>query len=155
VQQDLIKQGYQVVVACNDRADLPLAHQLFRHGSGAVVCPDSVDEYFELLANASAVISGRLHTAVVAFSLGVTFLLVNIDKRTEGFIKTYGLEDFSVDPSPIAFGRNLNHKVATLLSQDSRPWWQIKIAARDEMHSLATTALREAINAVANQSPVI
>lgn len=155
LRHDLIKQRSQVVVACNDRADLPVAHQLFGHGSGSVVCPDSVDEYFELLTNASAVISGRLHTAVVAFSLGIPFVLVNIDHRTEGFIKTYGLEDFSVDPSPVAFSRNLNHKAAALLSQNSRPWWQTKIAARDEMHRLATTALREAINSIGNQSAVI
>lgn len=150
LKHDLMKQGYRVVVACNDRADLPVAHELFGPSSEAVVCPDSVDEYFKLLSNSSAVISGRLHTAVVAFSLGIPFVLVNIDQRTSGFIKTYGLEDFSVDPSPKDFAVNLNHKVSSLLSQNSQLWWQIKIAARDEMHHIATTALREAIKSMDN-----
>jgi polysaccharide pyruvyl transferase WcaK-like protein len=66
--RSLIEQGQRVVVTCNDAADQRLAHQLFDGWlAEEAVCPRSPEEYFQLLSNARAVVTGRLHTAVASF----------------------------------------------------------------------------------------
>ena len=71
VVRTLLEEGHKVVVACNDPIDLPIAESLFEGWlPGVVVCPETPGEYFQLLSTSRAVVSGRLHTAVVAFSLG-------------------------------------------------------------------------------------
>ena len=101
VANKLIAQGEKVVIACNDPIDLPVARELYgSSASDLVTCPKTVDEYFELLSMSRAVISGRLHTAVVAFSLAIPFQLIDVDQRTNGFVKTYQLEDWAIDAVP-------------------------------------------------------
>src|SRR6476659_5831559 len=88
----LVVRGEPVIVVCNDPADLPLAKRLFEEWlPRSVICPETPEEYFQLLRRSRVVITGRLHTAVVAFSLGIPFLLIDLDQRTHGFLKTYQL----------------------------------------------------------------
>lgn len=141
----LVERGLKVVVACNDPADLPLARGLFgeRFGGG-VVCTQSPEEYFRLLSDSRAVVTGRLHTAVAAFSLAVPFLLIDADQRSHGFIETYGLGGWSLEPSR-DFDARLSERAARLLSDDARAEWESLVRKRDLMRERATELLRAAL----------
>jgi len=144
--RELLENGEQVVVACNDPLDLPVAQKLF-NWVPTVLCPATPDEYFQLLSKSRAVISARLHTAVVAFSLGIPFLLIDIDQRTHGFLRTYQLEGSSIPPASSAMAL-LSKQAETLLLKEQSETWQTHIAKRDHMHSVAMKLLKSALKSV-------
>lgn len=57
--------------------------------------PATAEAYLTTLHDMDAVVTARLHTAVVAFSLGIPFVLVDFDQRTHGFVRTYGLGELT------------------------------------------------------------
>lgn len=134
--------GREVVITCNDPADLRLGQKLF---GDSIVCPRTIDEYFSLLSQSRAVVTARLHTAVAAFSLGIPFILVDVDQRTRGFIETYQLDDWSISASEDSFANGLEERVNRLLSDDLQPSWEASVAKRDLMHARATALLRRAV----------
>jgi polysaccharide pyruvyl transferase WcaK-like protein len=143
----LTEKGEQVVVACNDPLDLPVAQSLFdRWLPQGVVRPETPEKYFQLLTKSRAVVSGRLHTAVVAFSLGIPFLLIDIDQRTHGFLKTYELETSSIIPTGPAIAR-LAEQTDALLNGD-RCRWQTHIEKRNQMYTVAMSLLNSALKAI-------
>jgi len=144
--KSLLEEGETVIVVCNDPADLPLAKSLFSGGLPAVLCPKTPEEYFLLLSAARAVVSGRLHTAVVAFSLGVPFALLNADQRTAGFIKTYQLERWSLVPSLDRLAAELRELTTKLLRNELSDQWQLVIDRRDEMYTQSMKLLKEAMS---------
>jgi polysaccharide pyruvyl transferase WcaK-like protein len=143
--RELVNANEKVVVACNDPLDLPLAKSLFEDVAPNIVCPQAPEDYFHLVSSSAAVVAGRLHTAVVAFSLGVPFVLMNVDQRTEGFIKTYELESWSIVPTRNQIATTLPAIVTKLLRAERARDWEGLIARRDEMHTYAIGALREAL----------
>ena len=143
----LLEQGQKVVVACNDPNDLPFAQQFFAGWlPDRVICPQTPEEYFQLLSASRAVISGRLHTAVVAFSLGLPFLLIDVDGRTGGFVKTYQLERWAVSAADPDITERLSDQTSRLLRADGRPSWESLIEKRNQMESVAMNLLREALD---------
>jgi len=146
VARMLLEEGHRIVVACNDPLDLPIAESLFAGWlPGVVVCPGTPDEYFQLLSASRAVVSGRLHTAVVAFSLGVPFLLMDVDQRTHGFVKTYQLEPWSVVTSVPSIETRLREHTVKLLSGEACESWKLFSEKRDQMYSRAMDLLGEAL----------
>lgn len=144
----LLEDGHKVVVVCNDPMDMRIAESLFEGWlPGGVVCPDTTEEYFQLLSASRAVVSGRLHTVAVAFSLGIPFLLLDVDQRTHGFIKTYQLERWSVIPSGVGIETRLREHTGELLIGDSQSW-SFCIEQRDQMYTRAMDLLREALKRV-------
>lgn len=142
----LIEEGRNVLVACNDPADLSLARKLFSEWfDGRIVCPETPEEYFRLLSESRAVVTGRLHTAVVAFSLGVPFVLLDADQRTRGFIETYGLDDWSFTPSRGDFRERLYERVEQLLGDDALGPWEMLVRKRDLMYERGMELLRGAL----------
>lgn len=141
----LLADGKQVIVVCNDPADLPIAKSLFAGLVPVVVCPETPEEYFSLMSASRAVISGRLHTAVVAFSMGLPFVLLNADQRTNGFLKTYQLEPWSLSPSPDRFEDDLHLITVKLLSKDASDAWKPFIARRNERYAECMKLLTEAL----------
>jgi len=142
----LLEDGHKVVVACNDPMDLPAAEPLFAGWfPDAVICPDTPEKYFRLLAASRAVLSGRLHTAVVAFSLGIPFLLLDVDQRTHGFIKTYQLEDRSIIPSLSGLEARLSEHTDKMLSGESSQSWELFIEKRNNLYEQAMDLLKEAL----------
>ncbi|MFN2509833.1 MAG: polysaccharide pyruvyl transferase family protein [Pyrinomonadaceae bacterium] len=147
--RDLLDEGHKVVIACNDPNDLPVAASLFKGWlPGGVLCPHTPEEYFQLLSTSRAVVSGRLHTAVVAFSLGIPFLLLDVDKRSHGFIKTYELEPWSVNPSLRGIEARLRKQTNKLLSGHAPQSWNVFIEKRNHMYARAMDLLGEALKAV-------
>lgn len=146
VANKLIAEGNKVIVACNDPIDLPVTQALF-NGSPPefVVCPQTVDEYFQLLSTSRAVVSGRLHTAVVAFSLGLPFLLLDVDQRTHGFVKTYQLDAWSVDATRPGIEVRLFEGTERLLRKESSGLWALLVAKRDLMFNRSMDLLRVAL----------
>ncbi len=145
----LLGSGHEVVVACNDPADVNLARQLFgAEFAGRVVCPQSPEEYFRLLSGARAVVTGRLHTAVVSFSLGVPFLLIDADQRSRGFVETYQLDDWSVRPSSGDFAACLAERTGRLLSGDAVKSWELLVRKRDLMYERGMNLLRGALGRI-------
>jgi hypothetical protein len=141
----LAGRGLKVVVACNDPADLPLALELFgERFEGRVACPQSPEEYFRLLSDSRAVVTGRLHTAVVAFSLGLPFALIDADQRSHGFVETYGLAEWALQPSG-DFDARLSALAERLLSDDARGEWESLVRKRDLMRERASGLLRAAL----------
>jgi polysaccharide pyruvyl transferase WcaK-like protein len=141
----LAESGLRVVVACNDPADLDLTRGLFgARFDGRVLCPQSPEEYFRLLSDSRAVVTGRLHTAVAAFSLGVPFLLIDADQRSHGFVETYGLGGWALEPSR-DFGARLSERAARLLGGDARAEWETLVRKRDLMRGRASGLLRAAL----------
>ncbi|MEP6742225.1 MAG: polysaccharide pyruvyl transferase family protein [bacterium] len=152
--EKLLADGHQVVVACNDPYDLPVARKLFAGSlSHPVICPKTAEEYFHLILTSRAVISGRLHTAVVAFSLGIPFLLIDIDGRTRGFIKTYELDQWAVIPSESIAAR-LTAQTTNLLQEGTSASWQSRIEKRDQMESVAMTLLKDALKPIMEKGVV-
>ena len=145
----LLEKGEQVVIACNDRMDLPVAERLFDSWlPHPVVCPATAEEYFQLLAKSRAVVSGRLHTAVVAFSLGIPFLLIDIDQRTNGFLKTYQLETSSIRPTGSGMDLPLTEQAEVLLGEGRSQMWQTHIEKRNQMHRVAMNLLQSALKSI-------
>jgi polysaccharide pyruvyl transferase WcaK-like protein len=143
--RSLLESGEKVVVACNDPLDLPLAKSLFDGVVRDILVPQTPEHYFQLVSASSAVVTGRLHTAVVAFSLGVPFVLMNVDQRTEGFIKTYELESWSIAPARDQVEEVLPRLVTKLLCNERQPAWTRLIELRDNIHERANAAIRNAL----------
>jgi polysaccharide pyruvyl transferase WcaK-like protein len=138
--------GREVRVVCNDPLDLSVAQELFGEGlPGAVVCPQTPEAYFAILQPARAVVSARLHTAVVAFSLGIPFLLFDVDQRTHGFIKTYGLERWSVDAATPNVDTRLREGMSQLLNAGASDLWRELIEQRDSMRAEGRNLLYAAL----------
>jgi len=146
ITRTLLEQGQKVVVACNDPNDLELAQQLF--AGYDVTCPSTPEDYFKLLRKSRAVISGRLHTAVVAFSLGIPFLLLDIDGRTSGFVQTYQLDNWAVSAADHGIAERLTAKTLNLLNERELANWQPFIESRDQMEKLAMNCLEQALNSI-------
>src|SRR4029077_17824788 len=144
----LLEKGELVVVACNDQIDLPVAQRLFEEWLPTpVLCPATAEEYFELLSKSRAVVTGRLHTAVVAFSLGIPFLLIDIDQRTHGFLRTYQLETSSNLPTPSTVAI-LTEQAELLLREEQSELWQTHIEKRNHMHSVAMNLLESSLKSI-------
>jgi hypothetical protein len=147
--RSLMETGHEVVVACNDPADLNLARRLFGEWfAGQVVCPQSPDEYFRLLSVSRAVVTGRLHTAVASFSLGIPFVLIDADQRMRGFVETYQLDDWSVTPSRKDFEAQLKERTDRLLSDDALGAWELLVQKRDIMYERGMSLLRGALGRI-------
>lgn len=147
--RSLLEKGQDVVVVCNDPMDLPVAQELFGTWlPRAPVCPQTPEEYFKVLAQSRAVISGRLHTAVVAFSLGLPFLLIDVDSRTHGFLQTYELEQSSVAAASSNLDADLNEQAEALRAEGQLAWWQSRIEQRDQLHSSALDVLKSALESI-------
>ncbi len=145
----LVADGHKLIVACNDPIDTPLAKSLFAELlPDGVVCPKTPEEYFEILSRSRAVVSGRLHTAVAAFSLGIPFILLDCDQRTHGFIKTHELEAWSIAASLTNLEARLQEKMGELLNGNSSPSWELLINERNRMHSLTLELLRKAVKSI-------
>ena len=149
ITRQLLQHGQKVIVVCNDPKDLPLAQQFFAGWlPNGVICPQAPEEYFQLLSESRAVISGRLHTAVVAFSLGIPFLLIDVDGRTNGFVKTYQLERWAVNASDPGIAERLSDQASRLLRGDEYANWQSLIERRNQMESVAISLLHEALDSI-------
>ena len=145
----MLEEGHPVAVACNDPADLPTAESLFKDWlPGGVVCPETPEKYFQLLSASRAVVSGRLHTAVVAFSLGIPFLLMDVDQRTHGFVQTYQLESWSVVPSRSGMEAQLREHIDKLLSDEASQSCRFFIEKRDLMYAQAMDLLGAALKLI-------
>ena len=145
----LIEKGHRTVVACNDPVDQNLAAQLFDGWLPAkVVCPQSQEEYFRLLSDSRAVVTGRLHTAVVSFSLGIPFVLMDVDQRTHGFIKTYQMESWSLTPTLYGVEARLKELTDNLLSDGAAKSWELLVERRDDMYTRAMNLIGEALRPV-------
>jgi polysaccharide pyruvyl transferase WcaK-like protein len=142
--RSLMEKGQSVLVACNDEVDRQLVEALFG-GLVPVVYPRSPEEYFQLLSQSRAVVSGRLHTAVVSFSLGIPFILMDVDQRTRGFIKTYNLDDWSITPTRYRLETRLKEQTDRLLSDEATESWESFIKERDGMYARAMSLLRETL----------
>ena len=143
--RSLVESGSNIVVACNDPSDLSLTRRLFGESFGErLVCPQSPEDYFQLLSDSRAVVTGRLHTAVVSYSLGVPFVLIDADQRSHGFVETYGLGDWAVAPSS-DFAARLAERAGRLLNDDARSEWRALVRKRDLMRERALESLREAL----------
>jgi polysaccharide pyruvyl transferase WcaK-like protein len=94
------------------------------------------------------VVTGRLHTAVVAFSLGVPFVLIDADQRTRGFVETYRLGDWAVTPARGDFGVQLKERADRLLRDDARPAWEILVRERDLMYERGMGLLSGALGRI-------
>lgn len=147
--RSLAEGGHEIVVACNDPADVPLARRLFGGWfDGALVCPREPEEYFRLLSESRAVLTGRLHTAVVSFSLGVPFVLIDADQRTRGFVETYQLDEWAVAPSRDDFESRLRERTLRLLGGGDAESWEPLLRKRDLMRARAEGLLRDALGRV-------
>ena len=134
------------MIAYNHPADLHLAQRLFGAWfAGRSICPQNPDEYFRLLSESRAVVTGRLHTAVVSFSLGIPFVLIDADQRTHGFVETYQLGDWSVTPAQGNFEARLKERTERLLSDDAQRPWALLVRKRDLMYERAMSLLRAAL----------
>src|SRR5436190_20866307 len=143
----LLKEGEDVVVACNDPLDLPRAKSLFDGILPDVVCPKTPEDYFQLLSTSRAVVSGRLHTAAVALSLAVPFVLLNVDQRTEGFLKTYQLESCGLEPSVDQIETALREQATKLMRGESSSAWEKSIEMRNEICRRTMNLLKDALPA--------
>jgi hypothetical protein len=145
----LLERGHEIVVACNDPADLNLARQLFGEWfDGRIVCPQTPEDYFQLLSESRVVVTGRLHTAVVSFSLGIPFVLIDSDQRTRGFVETYQLGDWSVTPARGDFEAHLKERTERLLRDDALRSWELLIQKRDILYERGMSLLRDALGGI-------
>jgi polysaccharide pyruvyl transferase WcaK-like protein len=143
----LLEKGHQVVIACNDPIDVPIAESLFEGWlPGVVLCPKTPEVYFQLISMSRAVVSGRLHTAAVALSLGVPFVLIDADQRTHGFVKTYQLEHWALKPSLSGIEARLKEAAEKMLDGEASESWKCLIEKRDQMYSRAMDLLGTALD---------
>jgi polysaccharide pyruvyl transferase WcaK-like protein len=139
--------GRHVLITCNDPADINLTRKLFATSlADKIVCPRKPEDYFQLLSQSRAVVTGRLHTAVVSFSLGIPFVLIDADQRTRGFLNTYQLETWSVNPAHPNFEASLHEKTDRLLDHRVAAQWEALVTKRDLMHARAIKLLQMAFS---------
>jgi len=147
LDMDLLQQGYKTTIVCNDPRDLEYAQRLFKPcPKERIILPQSTEEYFRILSSARCIISGRLHTAVVSLSMGIPFLLINVDQRTVGFIRTYQLHNHSITPTAIGFEAQLKKMTHPILCADIREDWERIITLRDVLYKRATNHIEMALS---------
>jgi polysaccharide pyruvyl transferase WcaK-like protein len=144
--KELTERNYPITVICNDPGDEEAANQYFGAHCNQIVRPETPDEYFEILESAQAVVSGRLHTAIVAFSLGIPFTLMDVDERTRGFIKTYDLDNWSVRPSWRNFQQLLRTTIYGLLDANALSEWESLIGKRNLIYERTLALLGNALD---------
>jgi polysaccharide pyruvyl transferase WcaK-like protein len=149
--RELIEREHRIIIACNDPEDEKAAHQYFGTHCNQIIQPRTPEEYFEILGSAEAVVSGRLHTAIVAFSLGIPFTLMDVDERTRGFINTYDLDNWSVRPSWGNFQKRLRTTTYGLLDANALDEWESLICKRDLMHERALSLLINALSQLSRE----
>lgn len=141
--------GRDVVLVCNDPADRPLVQRLLGDElADKLICPQNPEDYFQILSRSRAVVTGRLHTAVVSFSLGIPFVLIDADQRSRGFIDTYQLDDWSANVSNRNFEAHLFERADRLLNDDIVKAWEVLVTRRDLMHARAIALLRDAFERI-------
>ncbi|MCS7173064.1 MAG: polysaccharide pyruvyl transferase family protein [Armatimonadetes bacterium] len=141
--RELVASGLEVWVMCNDPRDVSLVRDLFAYGRLAIELASSAESYLALLQEMDAVVTARLHTAVVALSLGIPFVLVDLDQRTHGFVRTFGLGEWTVPYAWAGMTSHLRRRVLHLVS--GKTDWRPFVAKRDEMRDRALAMLRGAI----------
>ena len=143
--RSLAAEGREVLVICNDPADLSLAQTLFGAQFNArLMCPQTPEQYFNLLAESRAVVTGRLHAAVVAFSLGIPFVIIDADYRSRGFVETYELNDWAVTPARDDFEARLFERAGRLFEDGASVDWEALVQKRERMYEQGMSLLREA-----------
>ncbi len=150
---DLAARGLDVVVLCNDPRDLELARTLLSRGRCPIEAPATAEAYLGLLRDADAVVTARLHTAVVAFSLGIPFVVVDFDQRTRGFVETYGLDAWAVPYVWVGIEAHLRQQVERLITGSAD--WAPFVAKRDELHGRALKALQRAVRPALGAGPAV
>ncbi len=146
-------QGLEVVVLCNDSRDLELARVLLPRGRYLIEAPATTEAYLGILRDADAVVTARLHTAVVAFSLGIPFVVVDFDQRTRGFVETYGLDAWAVPYAWVGIEAHLRQRVERLITGSAD--WAPLVAKRNELHDRALRALQRAVRAALGAGPAV
>jgi polysaccharide pyruvyl transferase WcaK-like protein len=140
------RRGYEVRILCNDHRDEGLARWLIPTlPSGDCVLPATPEEYFRCLSESRAVVAGRLHSAILSYSMGIPFVLIDVDMRTRGFVRTYDLEAWAPRPHFLGFRARLTNRVLELVEGGHRQEWQALIRRRDEMEGRAMTLLMHAV----------
>jgi polysaccharide pyruvyl transferase WcaK-like protein len=142
--QRLKAENRKLIVVCNDPLDLPVARKLFAD----VILPGSIEEYFALIADASAVVGGRLHSAVAAFSLGVPFWLYDVDQRTHGFLRTYELEQWSISTTDADIEGKTIEQACRLFDPALFASWEGFVHKREEMFAKSMDLLRNAFQKI-------
>ena len=83
------------VIVCHDDRDVPIAQEMFQ--DYPLFFSNYVNDYFPLFDGACMVIGSRLHATILAGSMGLPFININLDQRGTGFSRTFGLQNWNLN----------------------------------------------------------
>lgn len=114
------------VIVCHDDRDVPQAQSLF--SKYPIFFSNYPNKYFELYKNARLVIGSRLHATILASSLGIPSININLDLRGTGFSRTFKLDKWNVDYSDKKIREKIRERVVAILNNDSTHFKEFIIA---------------------------
>lgn len=121
------------VIVCHDDRDVPQAQRLF--SDYPIFFSNYPQKYFELYQNARLVLGSRLHATILASSLGIPSININLDLRGTGFSETFKLDKWNVDYNDTKITQKVKKRVLTILDNDSNPFKEF-INAKNKYHDI-------------------
>lgn len=92
---DIAAHNGNVVLSCHDDRDVGPATESFP--GLPVFFSNDWHDYVDLYRSARMVVGSRLHGSILAGSMGVPFININVDIRGQSFSRTFGLESWNPD----------------------------------------------------------
>lgn len=108
------------IIVCHDDRDVPQAQKLFP--GHTIFFSNYPNKYFDLYENARMVIGSRLHATILASSLGIPSININLDLRGTGFSKTFKLNKWNLDYNDKHITRKTKKRISTILKCNPSPF---------------------------------
>lgn len=108
------------IIVCHDDRDVAAAQEIFP--SQRIFYSNYPQDYFELYKKAKMVIGSRLHAAILAISLGIPSININIDLRGVAYSDTFKLSKWNIDYNDPELKLKITEGITRILDKDLSPF---------------------------------
>jgi polysaccharide pyruvyl transferase WcaK-like protein len=127
----LRREGYNFKIFITDARDLPVAEKI-AGSAQAILFDESPEALLAHLADCDVMIGYRLHACIPSLSKGIPVIPLPLDGRVLGFIETYGLTEFAVNPYDPAQETQILERVKMALGEQ-RFAWKVTVGRRNQL----------------------
>jgi polysaccharide pyruvyl transferase WcaK-like protein len=93
----LDREGVNYKIYITDHRDLPVAKKIMGNREN-IIFNESPEKLLAELDDCDLMVGYRLHALIPALSSGIPVIPIPLDGRISGFVETYGLTEYSVNP---------------------------------------------------------
>jgi hypothetical protein len=129
------------IIVCHDDRDVPPSQILFPNHP--IFFSNYPEKYFNLYKNARIVVGSRLHATILAASMGIPFLNINLDLRGVGFSKTFKLENWNVNYNEPKISDKIKERISVILDDNLSPFREF-INEKNRYRTIFSNVVQEA-----------